>query len=614
MIGIRVNGELLDITGAVIRMKLKNPMFEFDKLVSAFSFPFTVPATEHNRRVLGFWDHLQLRNREEIFSAQILLDNELWMGGYIAISYIRGVFEIFFSQNLEVFDRLNDSLNSLDLGTLTAVDDAALFQLFKDSVTTGNEQFGLFTVYNPDLLDNNDTRVVNDTPGQDNILPANYLGYVNYYFEGNPGGSPEDHLFINHPDMDIQEYVLSPFLYYSYVIRKVFDYIGFTVDSPRFLDNTDVSKITIYSENILSFQVAYNSPNGIVQFMPGISYKLSTYLPDKKMSDIVNSVRRGFNTVFFFNFKLNEVEIVPVVELLTLHEVEDYTAISGPEYEIEFPQLRAEDYRFEYQYSDDENLANRPDVNVYNHLEPVDTFSNLPTVTNQEPGDLNLVYDTNSFWLVRPLLDTPGSEEWHYLTPNIVAKGTGSNVINVGFDTLTPLGAAAGLIQLDLINHMAFTRAAVLTDDRYFRLHTTKSVADTTQYDLQDKEMPIRLMFCHGLRKVSPGVGSSTYYTNEWRYAYGSADNMDTDGVTELTSFSLGMWGEKGLYEVWWKPWFDYLESKPITTHILYMSKKDIFRFDFKKKYRIGEAVGFARELDITFRGRDVETAEIKLQ
>lgn len=76
MFALKINNSVLDLdTDARIRVVLSCPLFDRDKILRTFSYPFGLPLTDHNKRVLRHVDRFDTQEPWETRGCQ------LWLGG-----------------------------------------------------------------------------------------------------------------------------------------------------------------------------------------------------------------------------------------------------------------------------------------------------------------------------------------------------------------------------------------------------------------------------------------------------------------------------------------------------------------------------------------------------
>lgn len=77
MIDIKIRGNSLDLLPSTsIRIEVESPIFDLEAIPTTYSYPFTVPATDRNRRLLGYVSELALAG-----AGTRRFDAEVWLGG-----------------------------------------------------------------------------------------------------------------------------------------------------------------------------------------------------------------------------------------------------------------------------------------------------------------------------------------------------------------------------------------------------------------------------------------------------------------------------------------------------------------------------------------------------
>ena len=159
MLEIRINGESLDLRGVSIQLTLRNPMF-FPKNDGNFSYTFSLPATEKNRRIFNNFQRPQSRNvtaRTE--NCTIFLDGLKYQEGVIVIEeFIDNEYKAYIGIGKGSFNFKASNLSLKDLnwtpetyGLTPSTDPASILDVCNKSWPEA--KFAYFPVFNEELYE-----------------------------------------------------------------------------------------------------------------------------------------------------------------------------------------------------------------------------------------------------------------------------------------------------------------------------------------------------------------------------------------------------------------------------------------------------------------------------
>lgn len=87
MLAITINDTSLDLAPRTrLRYTLDNPIFDPDGMPRGYSFPFRIPATARNLRILGYANRLDIRDRSRKYAGQLHVDGVLIETGIVQIT------------------------------------------------------------------------------------------------------------------------------------------------------------------------------------------------------------------------------------------------------------------------------------------------------------------------------------------------------------------------------------------------------------------------------------------------------------------------------------------------------------------------------------------------
>ncbi|OIN55675.1 hypothetical protein [Arsenicibacter rosenii] len=158
MIDIRIEGQSLDLASdTAFSLETFNPLFDMSEIQGARVYPFTVPSTPRNRRILGYFYDPKVGYDNRRYRAEKYLFGEQIERGFIRIIEVNEKgFSLYYTHNLgEIFfDLQKTRLNEmLDLGSEPVPASPAV----NPSLTDAGTKYFFPSVINPSFYGNNTT-------------------------------------------------------------------------------------------------------------------------------------------------------------------------------------------------------------------------------------------------------------------------------------------------------------------------------------------------------------------------------------------------------------------------------------------------------------------------
>lgn len=123
MLDIRIDGFSVDLLpDTALVLTKRNPMFVFNEIPGSYVLAFSLPITPRNRRILGFFEHLQTARVNRIFYCEKYVDSNLIERGYVKVQDADSTkYNLYFTQNLnEIFgDYQQQLLSQIPFGTVS---------------------------------------------------------------------------------------------------------------------------------------------------------------------------------------------------------------------------------------------------------------------------------------------------------------------------------------------------------------------------------------------------------------------------------------------------------------------------------------------------------------
>lgn len=230
MIKISINGVFLDLGETNIRLEKTNPMFTTDIYQGDWSFPFTIPLTEHNIRIIGHQNRHDIIDRKIDFVVDVYLFGVFYSTGRL---YITSATNTNIGANLAfglmALKYVNESLKTIDYGTdyILGSDTASICQLAKITSLVSD-----WTIYGFSFVPH---------------FNSEFYGTTNTAFQGmiNCVNSTNGNLKYNN-SVTGNKYNLVPWLFLFFVLDKIFKAEGLTPKG-TFWDDTEAKTILLYN-------------------------------------------------------------------------------------------------------------------------------------------------------------------------------------------------------------------------------------------------------------------------------------------------------------------------------------------------------------------------------
>lgn len=238
MIAIEINNSFLNLGDANIRIEKNNPSFITELFQGDYSFPFTIPTTENNLRILGFVNTIEIVNRT------IELEGYLWLFGapYLKTKILVSAgthksITLNLASGLKAMRIADKSLKDINFGSdyvLGSNTDEVISKAKDISLITDYTTYGFTFVPHKNL----------DFYGGAN---PDFCGIVNRQ-NSVTGDFFKNDAFIGN------KYCLVPFLYLFFILKKIFEAEGLT-PTGDFWNDPEMQKLLIYNN------YALDSPN-----------------------------------------------------------------------------------------------------------------------------------------------------------------------------------------------------------------------------------------------------------------------------------------------------------------------------------------------------------------
>jgi hypothetical protein len=236
-----------------------------------------------------------------------------------------------------------------------------------------------------------------------------------------------------------------------------------------------------------------------------------------------------------------------------------------------------------YDWPEDEDLVDgiSKDVNNYNRKDSVDIEANLPFELSKK-DDIRLVYTENNNYIYGQ------NKVWQLLS-----EGLEDHVNDEQSQS----------IQLNDLASTLFQKKAQLlytspSNTFYVDIKTLQTNSDCWFYYKASKSHKIRLLFYRGLTdceyRTSPDGAPSV-----GKYPMADYHNYDPSNA-ENGQYSLAFNSKKGLYDVWWKDWIEFLIVSKEVRLSMNLGITDILGLDFLKKVQLNNSLFYFDEIEFS--------------
>ena len=562
MIGIRVRDSFLDLPpDAAITFELNSPAYfgeDIDVIQGEYSFPINIPLTPRNRGIL--------RNPQvidNILRHPTDLQCEIWSAG---MPLFRGTFSVTSSTRTEArcqvimspLKNLKDTkLNELPLGEVN-------FESFGSGMAA-NLAYAKETATNPDLYNCIFFPVWNwqfdGRDEYDNTRPE----FQNYY-------DIYDEKFINHPDIPAM-----PFVKLDYVLQRGAAVIGYSFVN-SFQNSVELRNLVLYN----NYDMHVLNADDVRVRPTSVNYKEHVN-PDTYYTDLLKQTCRNFCLAPFVDYWDRVFDLIPLKDLLLADPRHDWTDRLSYDYELDTVVDIPGRFGYEGIYED------APTEEFFEPQQAIDyEQASIFTTTSLSPLGIYLEYITDQAWelvledgdLLRRLKG--------YAMPPYIADADNTDEFRSSLKTMfTPIvGVAEG-------GPNSYTaKFPVITQEGSG--YNKKTAIDDILLFYRGFET------CSKPGKTYPFAGSTIY----------NGDRTVTNVDGSPAQYALTWRGPNGLFEKWWKPWYNRLLRKKNLKATLRLSEGELRAFNFKHRVRIGNQVAFVKKMKVTLTHAGIQPIE----
>jgi hypothetical protein len=575
MIAIHYNSESFDIgRDTVIHFKMESPAFIFEGMPAGFTFPFELPDSPKNRRLLGH--PLRLHKKVEPGTTELEV-----------VAYIAG----------RPWNALM-KVNSSESGKITAVLTLGIGYLgykLKDKMLTDiAAQYNIGATYAAAIAYLNTCISFKYPTYPMVVFPVKNSQMHKTYRRGRfQNGdtyyrSPSVSSWgLYDTDDDVAKINITPFFYFAEILDKILSEAGFTLGRSDFHSDADLIKVVMYNAE----KYTPKGSNWAI-IPPGDNIvEMGQHVPNKSQIEfLVGGIRNTFNMPAFVNNVTGIVDIISMDDLLhrpATREIRDCKHI--------FQQETAHEngWSLKWLFDGADASFNYHVKDVWKEAEtigtPADTYDDLLTPVT-DGKTLRLVKDENTWYKLR--LSASSGFDSRAIKP-YTGPYTGSGRFsfnkysyNAWQHYRNPYKPGRFVVQSSLCPML--TSSLIKTGGKDYRdwfKYPFCSIAPGREYGM-------RPILYHGYRENSITIVTWNLglMTQDYEYPFASSDiYMRAPGVIAPEAGLAMRWGGTyGLVNRFWKPFMDWFtEGTRLNKFLSAMPGHEIHNIDFAEPYNI---------------------------
>lgn len=366
MLGINIAGEFLDLSpGTTAILERTSPFFDTESLTGEYTFPFTLPYTPKNARLLGLVNHFYTKRIKIRISARLYDNNNFAYSGQLVID----------TASLDVNDITKSSINGFFvLGV------SSFFQEIKNKklkeLQLGGARVFAWTNNDPLSPDSGFWRHIHDT--LDGLMQYSFAPIRNSMWAGNDeDGTPD---WMNKPNVDgtiayeDNAVTLAPQISLQYILEQACAEQGWRFDG-SFM-GTEQWK-TLFMPSFYAVTWCKVLLDGIEPFA-NITINLANHMPPETLiSDLFIALRNKYNWGFDFDSELKVCKMFPIKNLVRGRR-KDWTAFMEAKWDSDFSEDE-KIFAFKNDFDGNDGFPSEPDLKSVTILPAIEKFADLPT-------------------------------------------------------------------------------------------------------------------------------------------------------------------------------------------------------------------------------------------
>ena len=539
MLQLIINNETVDLNeDSLINITEESPVFEKDNIPGGFSFPFELPASPRNNRILSHPGRIQSSVQGGLnLPFQLYLNWRLIGTG---TATIQKATSLSYSAFLQM--GTGDFAGKIEGKKLSDVDfGGERTWEFKPEYTFPEDDFALFPIYNENFMDN--TQFKDAWKTNRYRLNSHEAGT---WFTG-----------VN------SVMAISPFPYLGYVVNRIFNHFGFVLRENILATDPDLKQLVIYnnhdSANLVSVtksvtKTIYGRQSdgswGPIQRTVIVTtinrefntWNLQDFLPDILIKDFILTIRTLFNLAITIDNQ-GFVSIIKRKDLVTSGKSVPLNAKA-----MGLPLITISDntagVKLHWEHEENDLLFSQGFKNIYDDPKllkpPVDTLDEL-TLISATINEIRLVISYSLYYQYAGE-EVNGVTEYSW---KVFSNDFQDFIIGDKPDEYNALASTLPMIHFQRSIGGPFIRCP--------------HAAQLSSSIIRSASLPcsLRFLFYRGMVEDSTGT----------LYPYGSSDAFNPEGeLLPEASLSLKWQGETGLYAQLWKDYLTWWKKRKVVT------------------------------------------------
>jgi hypothetical protein len=581
MIGIEIKGEFLELpVGTTTQVDRNTPLALGDEIIGEYSFPFTFKASPHNMRLCGFINELGVNKSGIIKIAASYYENRFFaykgtlVAEYAATNLNRpeeGEISVYFLAGISSFyqQAKNVLLKDIDLGGERLIPGLTFLQHAQSTWTkTSDESDYVFApIYNPGFLRFDTTKYTNGDDVPEDVQP-NFMNKIEYFMG-------ETRLAVL-PNIN----TMVPFIYLTYLLRRVFRQFGLTVTGD-ILQDPDFRKLFIDNYQALDwYSTAFNKE---------VKINLNRHVPqDWNVARFLLNLAKRYAFSYQFDFNNSTCRIVRLNEVPYKAARRDMTQKLRANIKLSF-QTAQKIYGLIQKADEEDEMMSPPDLTEFKLSDPVMYVTDLPEPTEDNDNEARLVISTNQYYVCK--YDQPSDPVFYW-------ANVGDNIYDY-----EPKNQTDSIeTEITTINQILYVgwrpnskalfpcvkrpgNAGVATSQIEVQVPEIPSVSFGKPSETGYTKFGMRLLYYHGMRfdtyEVSEG-GTQVLYP------FASPHIFDTLGI-KVGNYSAAYSGysginqEAGLLSAFWYNWLKVLTSQEAASFTLLLKLHEYLQLQWEE-------------------------------
>lgn len=555
-LAFQIGEEFLDLKpGTELELEEENPFLQLnDSIIGPYTFPFEVPNTEKNIRLLGY--HTALFSKKRVSVENVIC----WENG---IQHSIGTLRL---------EQINGDINDLLTGTssLYFLTGSSSFwtqiekKKLQDVDFGGERSFtnpntnttgGFFQHVHQAMQGNSSTHDYAFFPVKNNGIKNQTGSFTAEYMNRTAVVSGQVRITFN--SFEGSNNPIYPFPYLVYVMKRIFLNFGWKVDG-EFFNDPDIKKIVLLSLRDIKWgwKTLVFSP----RLYDPVKFDLADFMPNVDISSFLIALKNRLGLYYDFNTRKKTCTIIFLKDVAN-ESAEDISSMTSTKFGNKLEPTEKL-YKLVNEFDSGDSLPVKGDLLG---REFIGSFLFVPPFAASEinDGKIYLRLAENAYYICREDTETEGNWEWIKYMDNIydyAPKGSSEDITSAATTTAMTRVTAGGLDMM---------------------MPEVNQGGSWEFWNNSDPDFGIRMLFFHGMQPDFNGV----------LYPYASNHPYNCAG-TKLCNFALsyefqeaGTGVQIGLYHKFWKPLLDYLKQpETVSVDVNYpFSEKGKVRFGASK-------------------------------